>query len=266
MIPLSRPEFQERAQTTYLRFALRYAARSADRVLTNSEATKAEIVRWAGVSGGKVTVIPLGPGSDLKPIDPEGIRPTQLSDVPFRRYLLALGTLEPRKNLPALLHALSLLREQGELGELGLVVAGGRGWKEQAIFQTLADLHIEDRVALLGYVEDQKLPALFAGSEAFVFPSLFEGFGMPILEAMVAGAPVLTSGRGAMREVGGDAAYYFDPESPEDIARAIREHVLNRTEPREVQVARGFERARGFTWEAAADKVMDVLRELASSA
>jgi glycosyltransferase involved in cell wall biosynthesis len=146
--------------------------------------------------------------------------------------------------------------------DLRLIVVGGQGWKTSPIFRQLRELGIENRVHFAGYLEDSELPAFFGVCEAFVFPSLYEGFGMPILEAMACGALVLTSDRGAMKEVAGDAAGYFDPEDPRSIADAIEKFVV-RGEGREELVARGRERARMFTWESAADKVMEVLRGMA---
>jgi glycosyltransferase involved in cell wall biosynthesis len=173
--------------------------------------------------------------------------------VPYDRYFFALGTLEPRKNLVMLFEALALLPS-----DVCLAIAGGKGWKDSPIFARIEELGIAHRVAFLGYVPDADLPKLFARAEAFVFPSLYEGFGMPVLEAMLAGSPVLAADRPAMREVGGDAAQYFDPESPEDIARALHQP-LDRTQ----MVHRGLARAGTFTWETAATKTLDVLRSIA---
>ncbi len=251
MIPLSHPEFQDWLQSAYLRWALVRAARRSTAVLTNSETTKSEIVRFAGVPAEKVTVCGLGPGSSL---DRGG---TAYVPFPFRKFLLCLGTLEPRKNLSTLFSALALMDR-----DLRLIVVGGQGWKTSPIFRQLRELGIENRVHFAGYLEDSELPAFFGVCEAFVFPSLYEGFGMPILEAMACGALVLTSDRGAMKEVAGDAAGYFDPEDPRSIADAIEKFVV-RGEGREELVARGRERARMFTWESAADKVMEVLRGMA---
>jgi glycosyltransferase involved in cell wall biosynthesis len=256
MIPLSHPEFQDRAQSAYLRFALKSAARRADRVLTNSETTKSEIVRYAQVAEEKVVVLPLGPGFKIEAeCGPEPA-------TPFDRYLFALGTLEPRKNIAVVFEAFARLKQRGRLGELGLVVAGGRGWKEEGIFDRLKQLGIESRVAFLGYVPDERLTGLFRECEAFIFPSLFEGFGMPIVEAMACGTRVLTSGRGAMKEVAGNAAIVFDPESAEDVARAIEEALEEPSDARSARIALGRSRASEFTWEAAADATMAVLRSL----
>jgi glycosyltransferase involved in cell wall biosynthesis len=230
-------------------------------VLVNSETTKADVMHYAGVDGGKITVIPLGPGTDIKRRDPDSVSGSEVQDIPYPRFLFALGTLEPRKNLPLVFHAMAELRDQGKLGDLGLAVAGGRGWKEAGIFTELERLKIDDRVTFLGYVPDERLSTLFARCEAFVFPTLIEGFGMPILEAMLAGAPVLTSGRGAMLEVGGDAVALFDPTSSEDLATCIYREVIQRREPREAWAERGSERAKLFTWQGAAERTMTILRE-----
>jgi glycosyltransferase involved in cell wall biosynthesis len=246
MIPLSHPEFQDGAQSAYLRWALVHAAKAADRVLTNSETTKEEIVRFTAIDKRKVTVIPLGPGWEL-PIEPE---PLSL-ELPFSKF--------------ALLEAISLLEREKKLGEFGLVAAGGRGWKDHGIFETLERLKIQHRVHFTGYVEDAQLPALLERCAAFVYPSLFEGFGMPIIEAMQAGAVVLTSNRGAMKEVGGDAAVYFDPTDPATIAATIERYALNGKD-RGSLLARGHARAQMFSWEAAGDATMEVLRDLVSEA
>ena len=244
MIPITNPEYQNWKQSAYLKWALRYASRHPERVVTNSEATKAEIVRLVGVSPDKIAVTPLGPGNEIAPMDPATAR----VDAPFPRFFFTLGTLEPRKNVPVLFEALSLLKRQGRLGDLGLVVGGGRGWKEAGIFESLERLGVADRVHFAGYVPDADLPALFARCEAFVYPSLAEGFGMPVLEAMLAGAPTLTSKGTAMEEVAGDAAAgYFDPRDPASVAESL---VAPRS--REEWARKGLARAAEFTWERCA--------------
>lgn len=256
LIALRYPELFGRKQAAYLRFALRYASTKTEGVLTNSEATKADIVSTFGVDPVRIGVTPLGPGNAIRRVMPRDVTDETLRrlGIPFDRYLLTLGTLEPRKNLARLIEAVALLPEG-----LGLVVAGGKGWKESPIFERVAALGIADRVAFVGYVADGDLPAVFARCEAFVFPSMYEGFGMPVLEAMLAGAPVLASDRPAMREVGGDAARYFDPESTEAIAAAIAE-----PRDREAMIERGLARSAGFTWEAAAQKTLAALERVAT--
>ncbi|HWD37702.1 MAG TPA: glycosyltransferase family 1 protein [Fimbriimonas sp.] len=262
MIPMVYPQFCDRLQAAYLQFMLVYASKRSTHIITNSEATRGEIVKYARVSPDKITVLPLGPGSTLTRRDPPSVKPNELADIPFKRFLLTLGTLEPRKNIPTLLKAMAMLQERGALEDLGLVIAGGRGWKEQGIFDQLEQMHIRDRVAFVGYVPDERLPALFASCDAFIYPSLLEGFGMPILEAMICGAPVLTTGQGAMKEVGGTAARYFDPLSVEEMAKCIEQSVFCPEESREAWAQKGFERAKAFSWENCAEKTIEALEKV----
>jgi glycosyltransferase involved in cell wall biosynthesis len=265
MIPLRNPEFHSGLQSGYLRVALVNVARRADHLLTNSEASKHDIVHYSGVDPEKITVIPLGPGSPLHRVAPEDAPCALLEKLPAGRFFFGLGTLEPRKNLPALFTALAQLQKMGQFDDVHLVLAGGRGWKEQGIFDELGRLGIQDRVVFLGYVPDEWLPFLFALSEAFVFPSLYEGFGMPILEAMLAGAPVISSEVGAVKEVGGDAAIYFDPTKPDAIAEALKGYLEGRFGARSIRVEKGLERSGLFTWDLAAHRTYKALAGLVRS-
>ena len=172
-----------------------------------------------------------------------------------RPYVLATGTLEPRKNLPRLIEAFTALPEDVRAGRQ-LVLAGAPGWETAETFVHVAR-HAR-MVKTLGYVPDEDLPALYRGAEVFCYPSLYEGFGIPVLEAMCCGTAVLTSGRSSMPEVAGDAARYVDPDDTADIARGLRE-LLSDPSLRETLVARGLQRARQFTWEGAARTVLAVL-------
>ncbi len=255
LIALRYPELFGRRQAAYLRFALRYACKKTDRVLTNSEATKADIHATFSVEDGRISVTPLGPGNPIQRVDPASVSEADLAcfGLDGQPYFFTLGTLEPRKNLTRLFEALALAG-----GSARLAVAGGKGWRDSPIFARLGELGIEDRVRFLGYLPDEVLPGLFARCEAFVFPSLYEGFGMPVLEAMLAGAPVLASDRPAMREVGGPAALYFDPESSEDMARALALPL-----DREAMIAQGLQQAARFTWPAAAELTLNALLAVA---
>jgi glycosyltransferase involved in cell wall biosynthesis len=163
--------------------------------------------------------------------------------------------LEPRKNLTGLVKALDILRSDPMFADVKLMVAGGKGWKYQQVFDLVETLGLQDAIRFLGYVPDENLPALFARCEAYVCASITEGFGMPVLEAMIAGAPIVASNGGAIPEVAGDLARYFDPTDPGDIARALREQLLSTD--REQKVADGFERAKKFTWERCAQLTIE---------
>lgn len=241
LIPILFPQFFSWQMAAYQRWTLKHSCRAAELVLTNSEATKADIVRIYGTLAEKIVVAPLGPGNTPSPVPRESVTEKDLArlEVPFDRYIFTLSTLEPRKNLGKVFEALKEL-------DFGLVVGGAKGWKDSGIFETLKLLGVEDRVKFLGYVQDEDLPALFARSEAFVYASIYEGFGIPVLEGMLMGTPVATSDQPALQEVGGDVAQYFDPENPSDIARIVGQ-VINDPD-REGRIRRGFERASLFTW------------------
>ncbi|MFQ3661823.1 MAG: glycosyltransferase family 1 protein, partial [Chloroflexaceae bacterium] len=169
-------------------------------------------------------------------------------------YFLYIGTIQPRKNLTRLIEAFAHAGPDDAL----LVIAGRRGWLSEPIVRRVAELGLTNRVRFPGYVPDADLPALLSGALAFVFPSLYEGFGMPVLEAMACGAPVLTSTTSALPEVAGDAALLVDPCDTDAIAAALRR--LAADAPLRASLrARGLVRAADFTWERCARKTLDVL-------
>lgn len=232
-----------------------------------SENTKGRILeRFPTVPESRIQVTPNGPGNigerrDYASVDASRLRELK---VPFDRYLFTLGTLEPRKNLPTLIEAMARLRAMPEYADVGLVIGGGKGWKESAIYGRVAELGLESAIVFLGYVDDADLPELFARSEAFVCASLDEGFGMPILEAMLYGTPVVSSDRGALPEVGGDVALYFDPMSIEAMVDALRK-ALSPDFDRAHRIAAGIERAKSFSWERSARLTLERLEALAPS-
>jgi len=203
-------------------------ARTCDVVFTNSAFTATDVVELLGVPAERVRVARPGLGPGFAPTG----RRADLGGA----YLLGVGTLEPRKNLHRLVEAWRLL---GGEPELALALAGGEGWGAQP---ELAD----PRIHALGYVPDGELPALYRGAEVFVYPSLFEGFGIPVLEAMACGTPVVASSHPSLDEACGDAAVRADPADAEAIADAVREAIRRREE----LVARGLAHAARFTWRA----------------
>ncbi len=252
LFPLSNPEWFREDELSFYRSMLPRSVARARILTANSEATKRETVARLGVPPERIVVTPLGPGNVVEPLDPASVSDDDLErlGVPFRRYLFALGTLEPRKNLPALFEAFGRIADRPEFADVGLVVGGGQGWKVEGILERLAALGIERRVQMLGYVPDEHLSPLFARCAAYVCPSLDEGFGMPVLEALQTGARVLCSGVGAFREVGGDVATYFPPTDIDAMAEVMAETLRQPSDPalRERAIARG----RGFSWERVA--------------
>lgn len=259
MIPLLFPKLHPRRTVLYYGFALRHACRHADLVLANSAATKVDLVSKLGANASKVVVTPLGPGNRVEPVSAESVDPEQLRALGVRseRFVLTLCNLDYRKNLGRLVEAFGQVAASDQGRELGLVVVGAkRGTQHAPLMDAIARLGLEARVDLLGYVPDGALPALFASCELFAFPSLYEGFGLPILEAMALGAPVVCSGVSAMPEVGGDAARYFDPEDVDAMAGVLI-GALRDAPGRAAMRAQGRKRATMFTWNRTARATLE---------
>jgi glycosyltransferase involved in cell wall biosynthesis len=259
LFPLTHPTYFDDRTRAYFERVLPYACTRAELLFANSESTKSEILRLFGGSPERIVVTPLGPGNVIEPLPYGAVTREDLVriGVPFERYFFTLSTIEPRKNLPRLIQGLALLRENPEYADVGLAVGGGKGWLFEEVFAEVERLGLGDAVTFLGYVASEDLPALFGRCEAYVCASVTEGFGMPVLEAMIAGAPVVTSQGGALPEVGGDAVLYFDPEDPAAIAEGLRRALAA---DREMLSRRSLERARLFSWKKTAQATLDALR------
>jgi glycosyltransferase involved in cell wall biosynthesis len=217
-----------------------------------SETTRRELEERFPRTRGRTIAIPLGAGHEFFDARPRDVARRHGID---GRFVLAVGTLEPRKNLARLVEAfLSLPHSVRETATLAL--AGGRGWSSGEL-DALTRGHPE-AVRVLGFVPDDELPSLYAEASVFAYPSLEEGFGLPVLEAMAAGTPVLTSSRSALREVGEGAALMVDPTDTDSIAGGL-ERLLSDGELRDQLAERGRERASAFTWERTARETLDFL-------
>lgn len=228
-------------------------ARRSRVVITVSEATKQEIVEEFGLAPERVRVVPHGVDPDFRPLSPDDPRVTEVRrryELPDR-FVLAVGSIEPRKNLDRLLQAISLLRSRSGTRDVCLVHSGPEGWHPEQVWQRARDLGLDGAARFLGYTPAPDLQVLYGLARTFVYPSLWEAFGLPVIEAMACGCPVVTSGLSSLPEVAGDAALFVDPLSVDDIASAVA--ALWDDGPRRVAlVRRGLERARDFTWERAA--------------
>lgn len=244
----------------------RWSLRAARRVIAISQATKDDLVRHYGADPDRVAVVHHGLSPAFRPVDDQAVLARYGlagGDGQPRPYFLYVGTIQPRKNLARLIEAYAAARQLagGAGGELPpLVIAGRRGWLTAAIEERAAELGLGAQVRFLGYVPDAELPALLTGATAFVFPSLYEGFGLPVLEAMACGAPVLTSASSALPEVAGDAALLVDPADTGAIAAAMARLAADAGLRRALR-GRGFARAAHFTWERCARATLAVLRE-----
>jgi glycosyltransferase involved in cell wall biosynthesis len=248
------PEWHPAVRLREMVAGLRESAGLADRIIVPSWATKTDIVKHLSIDAERVTVVPLAVDPSFRPL-PEAETRARLAPLGLTpgSYLLFLGTMEPRKNLGRLLDA--VVRLGRDVGPL--VLAGADGWGNDELRPRLAELGQGGRLRLLGYVPASLRVPLLCGARAFVFPSLYEGFGWPPLEAMACGTPVVTSNVSALPEVVGDAALTIDPLDVEALAGAIR-RLWDDEALRDTLRVRGLERARRFTWEVTARLTLDV--------
>jgi glycosyltransferase involved in cell wall biosynthesis len=244
----------------YLDLSTRYNARAARRVIAVSQATQDDLVQYYGIEPGKITVVYSGWDERMQPVEDEATIEGIKARYGIRgEYVLYVGTLQPRKNLGRLLEAVALLRVQAQRGEApGLVIAGRKGWLYDQIFQQVERLGLESEVVFPGYVPQEDLPALLSGARLFVFPSLYEGFGLPMLEAMACGTPVVCSNVSSLPEVAGDAALLVDPLDVKGMAEAMN-RLLQDEGLRAELVERGYRQVRQFSWERCARETLAVL-------
>lgn len=248
------PETFTATQGRLKRWFLQQSAPRAARIIVPSQATRDDLVDLIRVPADRIAVIPHGV---------EAEQPTNATSPHPRPYLLFVGTLEPRKNLVRLVEAYAeLARRRADIPDL--VVIGRRGWLYEATFEAVRRTQLQERVLFLGYVPNPELPTWYRHAVAFCFPSLYEGFGMPVLEAMAYGCPVLTSDRGATKEVGQGAALLVDPEDVDAIVRGLDRLI---SEPGLADALRtaGLEKARQSTWTATAMATFAVYRQVAES-
>ena len=240
--PLLFPEYFPRYVNVTRRIAYRRAVKSADHIITGTRFMKQEIVRYFLIPEDKVSVIPLGVEDRfLQSVDAERRAAVRARYHIPDRYILTVGDLYPKKNIRRLIRSFQQLRTRLGLEE-ELVIVGSPIWKTREI-QELDLRHTR----FAGYVEDDDLPALYQGATAFVFASLYEGFGIPVLEAMASGLPMALSGNTSFPELAGDGATYFDPESETEIGKAIEQVVSNRT-LRDAAARTGPIRVQDFQW------------------
>lgn len=246
------PEWHPRARVNSMTHEIARSLEIADHILADSAATRDDIIKHFSVRSERISVVPLAADRSFRPLPAAEIQPVLSAwGLVQDGYLLFMGTIEPRKNLPRLLQAVELAGSR--IGPL--VIVGADGWGSDEVARHIEKLQRAGRLSYLGYVPDDARPALITGARAFVYPSLYEGFGLPVLEAMACGVPVLASNVSSLPEVVGDAGLLVDPCDVDVIARgmvrlwqdeALR-HELSR---------RGLERARGFSWERTASQTL----------
>ncbi len=234
---------------------VRWSARRADVVIAVSEYTKRDLVATYGVDPERIVVTLEAADTSFRPPDSSAE-----SEQVWRRYgiegryVLYVGNIQPRKNLRRLIHAYAQLVAGGDI-QHQLVIVGRKAWLYSDVFHEARRSGLSKQIVFTDYVPQGDLPHLYAGADAFVFPSLFEGFGLPVLEAMACGAPVIASRTSSLPEVAGNAAYYVDPYSVDEIARALRQVVCD-AKLRARLAAAGLEQAARFSWEQTARQTL----------
>ncbi len=262
LIPLDHPEWFNPRFSAWYRWLLPRLAKKVSYIIAISEFTKLRVLDLLRMHPDRVAVVPNGVDWRFQPQSAEAVAAARVQlRLPEQPYVLCLGSLEPRKNLSRLLRAWALLQARYR-GEVQLVVAGGSA--NPSVFARTESGPRTDNVFFAGYVPDEILPALYSGALAMVYPSLYEGFGLPPLEAMACGCPVITSRTTSLPEVTGEAALLVDPLDPESIADAIRQAIED-DELRGRLSAAGLERAKQFSWDRCAQLTWAILEQNARS-
>ncbi len=254
---LDRPEWFNPRFAAWYGWLLPRLARRVQHIIAVSEFTKRRITERIGIEPQKITVIPIGVDERFVRKSPEEVVEVRKSlGILSQHYLLCVGSVEPRKNLHRLLQAWTRLQEQIP-SDIQLVVAGAKG--RSLVFPDVSFEQLPPKVHLTGYVKDEQLAGLYSGALALIYPSLYEGFGLPPLEAMACGTPVITSNVTSLPEVVEDAAMLIDPLDVNSIAEGMK-RVVESSSLREELQRKGLERAKKYTWERTAHRTWQVLQ------
>jgi glycosyltransferase involved in cell wall biosynthesis len=255
------PQFLTRESNRFYNRQLRWAVSKADHILADSRATMEDLIALVQVPREKVTVVHLAADAQFVPAARHVVTRTLAKYGMQPGYLLYVGTLEPRKNVVGLLEAYRLLVDEGATAG-HLVLVGKKGWLYEDIFRQVKALKLSERVHFLHRVPDTDLPPLYSGAAVFVLPSFYEGFGLPALEAMACGAPVVVADRASLPEVVGEAGLLVDPDDPQELADTLA-RVLGDSELAAAMSVMGQERAATFSWERTARETLRVYRRVA---
>jgi len=254
------PAAHTRWQRWYLKLSTRWSASAATELIAVSQATAADLRRFYGVSTQKINVVYEAHTQNSASAPAENL--AVLARYHLQRpYALYVGTIQPRKNLARLIQAAAKLYEENSW-DCDLVLAGGTGWLSQSLAGLVTELGLTERIHFIGYVPDAELPALYADARFFCFPSLFEGFGLPVLEAQQYGAPVMTANNSSLPEIAGDAALLVDPMDVDALAAAMLR--LSQDEAlRQRLIEAGYQNVKRFSWAKAARETLAVLEAAA---
>lgn len=251
----------------------RYSVKKSSRIVTISEFSKSEIIKIYNYPEERITVaypgyrkfqIPNSSAHDKSQTNSK-IQKIKKKFKINNEYILYLGTLQPKKNLLGLIEAFKILTLQLPNTNYSLVISGKKGWLYNEIFEKVKELKLEDKIIFTDFIGESEKPYLILGAKCFILPSFYEGFGIPVLEAMSLGVPVAISNTSSLPEVGGKAAFYFDPQKPQEIAETILRVVKLNFEERQKVATLGKRQAEKFSWEKCAKKVLETFSQLTIS-
>lgn len=249
------PEHQKRLNYWYLNATMPLFCQRAGAIITVSESSRRDILAHYAVDPAKVTVVYEAPAPEFMPAPPSAVEVARRRYGLPERFMIHVGTIEPRKNLARLVEALQQLRDEGL--SIPLLVVGAKGWLYDDFFRRLEALEVRDAVRFPGYVPAVDLPILYSAATVAVMPSVYEGFGLPILEAMACGTPMVSSHSSSLPELGGEAVCYFDPYEVEEMASTIRA-VWTDGEQRAEMREQGLAQAAKFSWARAAEETLGI--------
>ncbi|MBS4015545.1 MAG: glycosyltransferase family 4 protein [Candidatus Latescibacteria bacterium] len=247
----------------YYQYIIKQAVKRADLIVTDSEFSRQDIVNTFSIPAEEVKVISCGIDDIFQPIDCSD-KHTQIKSkykLPDD-FIFTLGVIEPKKNTQRLVQAYTQLKNK-HVDLPKLVVGGSKkyGWKNRRIFQLVDELKLKDSVIFTGFIEHQDLPVIYSTAKLFILPSLFEGFGLPVIEAMACGTPVITSNTSSLPEIAGDAAVLINPYDTEEIGQAIIKVISDQQLQTEMR-AKGFKNVKRFSWQESAHELLDVFEQI----
>ncbi|HQV68423.1 MAG TPA: glycosyltransferase family 1 protein [Thermoflexales bacterium] len=251
------PKFHSKFNAVYQKLALPVMVRRADRIIADSMSTRRDAISLLKIPEDRIEVVHLGVNHDVFYPRPDALEVVRQNLGNIDKYILGVGTLEPRKNLLALLQACCALEDEAPT----LVLAGAKGWGRSELFKQVERLGLTKKVIFTGFVSEDLLANLYSAASMFVYPSYYEGFGLPVLEAMACGAPVICSNTSSLPEVVGEAAILISPDDIGAIAQAIR-LFINDKEMTAKMRARSLEQAAKFTWQRTADETICVYHKV----
>lgn len=259
LTPILFPQWHPRWRSLYHRIAFPRLISNSDRIIADSFQTKKDIIRYYQVPEQKISVIHLGASDEYKPLADGAIKSIRLKYHLESPFILFVGNLEPRKNIPSLMKSFHLCRKK--MPNLKLVIVGKKGWMYKEIFTTLDDLHLTNNVLFLDYIPHEDLPALYNAAELFVYVPFYEGFGLPVLEAMQCGTPVITSNMSSLPEIVGDGGIMVDPLDVAGLAEKMTK-LLSDDQVRKENIRYNLSRCQQFSWEKCAQQTIEVYKEV----